>query len=73
MEVVVVVAGLVMIVAIVFGSFLLQEVLSERRKRLPPPDPIAVLDDRFARGEVDEAEWAKRRAALTYGPPLEIE
>ena len=69
---VVIVVGILVALGMVLGWLLLEDVLETRRKRLPPANPIAVLDDRFARGEIDEADWASRRAALTYGPPLEL-
>ena len=36
---------------------------------LPPPaavgnDPMRILDERFARGEIDEAEYQRRREVL---------
>lgn len=30
----------------------------------PPPDPLHVLDTRFARGEIDAEEYRARRRAL---------
>ena len=35
-------------------------------------DPEELLAARFARGEIDEAEYARRLAVLRYGPPLEL-
>ena len=35
-------------------------------------DPEEILKGRFARGEIDEAEYARRLAILRYGPPLEL-
>ena len=35
-------------------------------------DPQKVLEARFARGEIDEAEYARRLSVLRLGPPLEI-
>jgi hypothetical protein len=57
----------------VLGWLVIEELLTQRGKRLPPPDPIGVLDHRFATGEIDEADWSRRRAALTYGPPLPLD
>lgn len=41
----------------------------------PPPAPqgggttaLTILDERFARGELDEDEYRRRRAVLTGGP-----
>ncbi len=44
-----------------------------RARRLPPPDPKRVLESRFAKGEIDEAEYARRMHVLMYGPPLELD
>lgn len=30
-----------------------------------PPSPLQILDERFARGEIDEDEYRKRKATLT--------
>ena len=35
-------------------------------------DPEELLKARFARGEIDEGEYARRLAILRYGPPLEL-
>lgn len=35
-----------------------------------PADPEKVLAERFARGEIDEIEYAKRLSVLRVGPPL---
>jgi uncharacterized membrane protein len=35
-------------------------------------DPEELLKTRFARGEIDEAEYARRLAIIRYGPPLEL-
>ena len=35
-------------------------------------DPEELLKARFARGEIDEAEYARRLAIIRYGPPLEL-
>jgi len=44
----------------------------EPRRRLPAVDPVAVLAERFARGEIDEAEYAHRLSVIRLGPPLEL-
>ena len=31
------------------------------------PDPLRVLDERFARGEIDAAEYTERRDLLKHG------
>lgn len=44
-----------------------------RRQSLPvPADPAAVLAERFAKGEIDEAEYAHRLSVIRLGPPLEL-
>ena len=43
---------------------------SGSRSTAPPgtaPNPIAVLDERFARGEIDEDEYRRRRDVLRGG------
>jgi uncharacterized membrane protein len=35
-------------------------------------DPEKVLTARFARGEIDEADFARRLSVLRMGPPLEL-
>lgn len=35
-------------------------------------DPEQVLAARFARGEIDEGEYARRLSILRLGPPLEL-
>ena len=35
-------------------------------------DPEELLKARFAKGEIDEAEYARRLAIIRYGPPLEL-
>ena len=43
------------------------------RHALPAPaDPAAVLAERFARGEIDEAEYSHRLSVIRLGPPLEL-
>lgn len=42
------------------------------RRSLPKADPETILADRFAKGEIDEADYARRLAILRYGPPLEM-
>ncbi|HUR50458.1 MAG TPA: SHOCT domain-containing protein [Acidimicrobiales bacterium] len=44
----------------------------ERREALPKADPERVLADRFAKGEIDEQEYARRLGILRYGPPIEL-
>ena len=42
------------------------------RRTLPRQDPEKVLADRFAKGEIDEGEYARRLGILRYGPPIEL-
>jgi len=43
------------------------------RRALPAlADPAAVLAERFAKGEIDEAEYAHRLSVIRLGPPLEL-
>jgi putative membrane protein len=41
-----------------------------RKRRSQPVDPEQVLAERFARGEIDEIEYAQRLNVLRVGPPL---
>jgi putative membrane protein len=43
---------------------------SSAPKRRHPVDPEQVLAERFARGELDETEYAQRLSVLRVGPPL---
>jgi putative membrane protein len=42
------------------------------KRRTHPADPEQILAERFARGELDEAEYAQRLAVLRVGPPLDV-
>ena len=44
----------------------------EPRRRAPEIDPAAILAERFARGEIDEAEYSHRLTVIRLGPPLEL-
>jgi putative membrane protein len=45
----------------------------EPRRRLSEPlDPARLLAERFARGEIDEAEYAHRLSVIRLGPPLDL-
>ncbi len=46
---------------------------AKQRQVLPAPvDPAAVLAERFARGEIDDAEYSHRLSVIRLGPPLEL-
>src|SRR5690242_3465969 len=74
--------GLLIVVAIVAGVVLLTRAVLERPRVHPgPPAPppltraVEELDLRYARGEIDRAEYLQRRADLMHGghlapPPL---
>ena len=40
------------------------------KKRAAPVDPEQLLAERYARGEIDEIEYAQRLSVLRVGPPL---
>jgi putative membrane protein len=44
----------------------------EPRRRAQPLDPARLLAERFARGEIDEAEYAHRLSVIRLGPPLDL-
>ncbi|HVM65148.1 MAG TPA: hypothetical protein VMU14_09830 [Acidimicrobiales bacterium] len=44
----------------------------EPRRRPEPLDPTRVLAERFARGEIDEAEYGHRLSVIKLGPPLDL-
>jgi putative membrane protein len=66
--IVVVFWGLI-IAALVLGIRWL--IRADRRGQLPPPpatmDPLEVLRHRYAKGEIDEEEFDRRRKTLTGG------
>ena len=43
---------------------------ARKQRRTAPVDPEQVLAERFARGEIDEIEYAQRLNVLRVGPPL---
>ncbi|MFI5046029.1 MAG: SHOCT domain-containing protein [Acidimicrobiia bacterium] len=53
---------LVLLIAIGVGVYFLVRHFSRRQRQ---PRALDVLEDRFARGEIDEAEFRSRRAALS--------
>ena len=50
--------------------FWMQARPSSAAKQRHPVDPEAILAERFARGELDEHEYAQRLSVLRVGPPL---
>lgn len=44
-----------------------------RDRPVPPADAKAILDARFASGDIDEPEYTRRMHLLVYGPPLELD
>ena len=56
------------IMGLSYGDELMKRLLPSRRE-----DPEQVLAARFAKGEIDEAEYSRRLSVLRLGPPLEIE
>jgi uncharacterized membrane protein len=44
----------------------------EPKRRPEPLDPARLLAERFARGEIDEAEYAHRLSVIRLGPPLDL-
>ncbi len=43
-----------------------------KRALKTPGDPRRILDARFAKGEIDEAEYGRRLSVLQVGPPMDI-
>lgn len=52
--------------------FWMEERAKSAKRRTHPVDPEQILAERFARGELDEAEYAQRLAVLRVGPPLDL-
>ena len=46
--------------------------IDAKKLKRPPVDPEHLLSERYAKGEIDEAEYAKRLSVLRMGPPLEL-
>jgi len=44
----------------------------EPRRPSEPLDPARLLAERFARGEIDEVEYAHRLSVIRLGPPLDL-
>ena len=53
---------------LIYGEELMKRILPARKE-----DPEHVLAARYAKGEIDEKEYARRLTILRLGPPLEIE
>jgi putative membrane protein len=65
-----VVVMLLFVGALIFGIFAVVRTSDRDRHRdrstpQAPEDALGVLDDRFARGEIDAEEYAERRRILT--------
>ena len=43
-----------------------------KKLKRPAVDPEHLLAERYAKGEIDEAEYAQRLSVLRMGPPLEL-
>ncbi|RSD12077.1 SHOCT domain-containing protein [Amycolatopsis eburnea] len=60
--------GTLVLMVLVLGALVALVVVLARRGPQPPspPDPARrILDERFARGEIDQEEYERRRDALT--------
>ncbi|HEY3466345.1 MAG TPA: SHOCT domain-containing protein [Amycolatopsis sp.] len=60
--------GMLVLMALILAAVVSLVVVLARRAPLPPsPGDTArrILDERFARGEIDEEEYERRRDALT--------
>lgn len=57
--------GLVVVVVIVVARSLGSD-RGERSDPSAPRDPLQILDERLARGEIDEAEYRERREVLRH-------
>jgi putative membrane protein len=66
----------VLITLIVMAALICIEWISHRTKIHRPDeyvaDPEQVLAERFARGEIEEAEYARRLSTLRMGPAAEL-
>ncbi|MCU1678743.1 MAG: hypothetical protein JWM93_3501 [Frankiales bacterium] len=60
--------GLAIVANLLFwGALIWLAVWAVRRFTDPSKNALAVLEERYARGEIDENEFAARRATLTRG------
>ncbi len=65
---------IVLLVAIVTGAILLVRGLWNRGgpddgQSAPRSDALAILEERYARGEIDDEEFEERRRSLNSRPP----
>lgn len=63
-------AMLIVLIAIVVAAIVAGVVLTHRTRNAQPPvtqSPEDILATRFARGEIDEEEYRRRREALSAG------
>ena len=63
-------AVIAVFIVVVVGS--LEAIEASKKRRELSVDPQQVLAARFARGEIDEAEYSRRLSILRLGPPLEL-
>lgn len=58
--------GMLVLMALVLAAVVTLAVVLARRGPQPPPADTArrILDERFARGEIDQEEYERRRNAL---------
>ena len=69
------------VVIIVFGSgtagvgvaWLNDRRLAAAARRMPPRDAKAILEERLAKGEIDQAEFNQKMHTIVFGPPLELD
>lgn len=64
----------IIVCLIVCSMVVLIQALDVVRKKigLQPHDAEAILAERFAKGEIEEAEYSDRLSSLRLGPPLQI-
>jgi uncharacterized membrane protein len=65
---------LVVITIVICSTIVVSRWLNARQPSRPlaTADPAAVLAERYARGEIEEAEYAHRLSVIRLGPPLEL-
>ena len=59
-------------ILVLVGGLEVIEIMKGRKERELAIDPVQLLATRFANGEIDEAEYARRLSVLRLGPPLEL-